>query len=72
MQLIEVYGLETFHILNVYNEQRGPNQAYTEDRLKNLILNKPTIIVGDFNRYYMWWNPAADPKKEQEASILVD
>src|SRR6266536_1054367 len=26
MQLIEVYRLETFHILNVYNEQRRPNQ----------------------------------------------
>ena len=53
MQLIEVYGLETFHILNVYNEQRGPNQAYTEDRLKNLTLNKLTIIVKDFNQHHI-------------------
>ena len=72
MQLIEIYGLETFHVLNVYNKRRRPNQAYTEDRLKNLTLNKFIIIVGDFNRHHMWWNPAADSKKEQETSILVD
>jgi len=41
-------------MLNVYNERKGPNQAYIEDRLKNLILNKSTIIVGDFNWYHMW------------------
>ena len=49
IQLIKIYRLKTFYVLNVYNERRGPNQVYTEVRLKNLILNKPIIIIKDFN-----------------------
>ena len=61
-QLIEVYGLETFLILNVYNERRGPDRLYTDQRvLTQMDLHKPAIIAGDFNRYNPWWNPAANP-----------
>ena len=71
-QLIEVYGLETFLILNVYNERRGPDRLYTDQRvLTQMDLHKPAIIAGDFNRHNPWWNPAANPDRITELKELV-
>ncbi len=51
IQLIKVFGKETFLILNLYNEKRA--RVYTDHHiLPTVRLDLPTIIVGDFNRHY--------------------
>jgi len=63
IQVIEVVGGETFYIVNVYNERErlegpDPSQALglttVERKLRYLHLQKPALIVGDFNLYYPW------------------
>ena len=84
MQAIEVIGLETFLIYNIYNEKDrlGPNQQqqrqrqqrqYTIDRLLlHTQLQKPTLLAGDFNLHHPRWNSAVKPAKAIKAMKLVE
>ena len=87
MQAIEVIGLETFLIYNIYNEKErdGPNLSPSQNRLRQrrryttierLLLHtqiqEPTILVGDFNLHHPLWNCTATPAKAAKAAKLVN
>ena len=84
MQVIEVIGLETFLIYNIYNERerdhgllpsQGASQSRGEYTVNRLLLNtrlqEPSILVGDFNLHHPRWNIAASPEGAAKASSLV-
>ncbi len=79
LQLIEVYGPEPFHILNLYNEKQrlqdsqGPQGPRTIHRaLLHYTPNKPTVVAGDFNLHHLWWNCIANPAKASAAQPTVN
>ena len=84
MQVIEVFGLESFLIYNIYNERQRdyglvPSQdtqsrgSYTIDRLLlNSRLQSPSVLVGDFNLHHPRWNSAATPAGATKADSLVN
>ena len=85
IQAIEIIGLETFLVYNIYNERERdyapvPTQDtiqnrgdYTIDRvLLNTRLRDPAILVGDFNLHHPRWNSAAPPEGAAKASSLVN
>jgi hypothetical protein len=54
-------NIETFQIINIYNERNLDSEAdstnYTVERsLQYIQLSSETLIVGDFNAHYNWWN----------------
>ncbi len=59
--IIDVSGsnIETFQIINIYNEKSldSESDSYTIERsLQHIQLEKETLITGDFNIHYSWWN----------------
>jgi ribonuclease HI len=81
IQVIEVVGREAYYIVNVYNERErleGPDPSQrlglttVERKLQYLHLQKPALIVGDFNLHHTWWNSTANPARSSKAEILVD
>lgn len=84
VQVIEVVGREAYYIVNVYNERErleglglglDSSQALglptVERRLQHLQLQKPALIVGDFNLHHPWWNSTANPTRASKAETLV-
>ena len=82
IQAIEIMGIETFLLYNIYNEKerdyglnpnQGPHQGrYTIDRLLlNTHLQLPTLLAGDFNLHHPRWNSAARPANTAVADSLV-
>jgi hypothetical protein len=54
-------GIETFQIINIYNEKSLDSDPeftdYTVERsLQYVQLSHETLIVGDFNAHHNWWN----------------
>jgi hypothetical protein len=51
-------GISPFQLINIYNEKGlGENQKWTIKRsLESIKLEKRSIIYGDFNSHYSWWN----------------
>ena len=68
--VIDILGLR---LVNVYNNSsiNQPNSTYTINRefFPNLI-DKNTILLGDFNIHHPWWDPLAP--KSTSADYLVD
>jgi Endonuclease-reverse transcriptase len=61
--IIDVSGpnIETFQIINIYNEKSlnpdSDSTDYTVKRsLHNIQITKETVICGDFNAHHSWWN----------------
>ena len=83
IQAIEIIGLETFLIFNIYNERErdyGEDMSqcpsrqgqYTVDRLLlHTQLQEPTLLTGDFNLHHDRWNSAASAANIEKASNLV-
>ena len=51
-------GISSFQLINIYNEKGlGENQEWTIKRsLETIKPEKRSIIYGDFNAHYRWWN----------------
>jgi retrotransposon-encoded endonuclease len=72
LQVFEIYTPEPFYLAHIYNEKRPPNSGYTTkttEALRALRLEKPLIIIGDFNLHHPWWNPVAETSTEATALV---
>lgn len=63
MIIVDVSGpdIETFQIVNIYNEKclGGSSSSYTVERsLQHLSMEKEALVLGDFNSHHSWWNSA--------------
>lgn len=74
--VLEISGnLETFHLLNVYNEKAlNPDSTSSSSGLCTVqrALSSyqpayPTILVGDFNLHHTWWNRHASDSERAKA-----
>ncbi len=85
IQIIEIIGTEEpFLIFNIYNEKQqtssNPGSSsnsspgpYTINRLLlQFRLQQPTLIAGDFNLHYTWWNSGAEPTRVQKSTEFVN
>jgi len=75
LQIIDILGIpEPFLIYNIYNEKElgAENRLFTIDRLLlHQTMDKPTLLVGDFNLHHTWWNPSTEPTRLHKSSNLV-
>ena len=68
---VTAQNLNTFTIINVYNEQIGGQGEYTVERLlKNFSFPKRCLLLGDFNAHSFWWNSSRG--SELRSEVLVD
>jgi Endonuclease-reverse transcriptase len=59
-------------LLNIYNKQNQQpgNSISTIDRLFfNYTLYADSVLLGDFNTYYPWWDPLAKPSPRSEKLV---
>jgi ribonuclease HI len=69
-----VIDVNSIRIINVYNEkhQDDPNRAYTISRgILPPLINKSTILAGDFNIHHPWWDPLS-PKRGVNIDEFID
>ena len=61
--ILDISGpnIETFHLINIYNEKSLDPECESTDYivercLQNIQLLKEILIIGDFNAHHSWWN----------------
>jgi len=59
--VIDIIGsqIPDLQLINIYNEkslEEGVNEYTIEHSLVNLVPSRNSILGGDFNAYYSWWN----------------
>jgi len=65
---------EVIQLINVYNEKslsENNNEWTVKRSLQNIIPAKNTIVCGDFNAHYSWWNSAVSEADSRKAADLI-
>ena len=66
---------EVIQLINIYNKKslaENSNEWTVKRSLKDVIPHANTIICGDFNSHYSWWNLAVLDAEARKATILVN